>query len=543
MSDPRDLENKYSHQASHDALTGLVNRRGYERLVQVAIAKSQLTDERHALCYLDLDRFKAVNDECGHEAGDALLRGLAAEILKIVPQSAWVARLGGDEFGLLLIDCPLEKAGQIADDVVRAVANYSFVWKDKRFGLTVSVGLVEVTRDSESILDVMHHADTACFLAKKQGGGRVYVYSAREVAEARQRDECYWSQRLQAALDEGRFELHARRLRRLGEPEARGPQVRMRLWVRGLDHVGVTRDEIVRAVEKYRLLLPVERWVVQTSLATLARGAVKLSSGRSLAIRVSALSLGESAFLEFVVDCLDSAGVAPERICFEMTEGSAIALDAPGRRFISVLRALGCQFMLYVDGSGGPASFGVLKILPFDYIRVDGAVMDVPVADHPSAAVLRTLVDQAQALGIPVIVEQGEVVAIAIDWEVGGEKVLELKVHADGSVQRMGNGSPSCEDTTQYCGSTPEELLPGILMGVNPEVFDRTGLTVLEPISGKLCKLAVHFWREHGGSQAFEIWYGSASAGPGPEIAAFVANAIIRTNTWYGWMKRKRRTT
>jgi EAL domain-containing protein (putative c-di-GMP-specific phosphodiesterase class I) len=320
----------------------------------------------------------------------------------------------------------LEKARQIADDVMRAVGDYSFLWNDKSLSLTVSVGLVEVTRNSESMPDVMRNADTACFRAKKQGGVRVFAYPGREVEDAHQRDETCWLQRLQAALDDGCFELCARRIMNLDGPEPHGPHVRMSVRLTILGDAAPTRDEFVRAVERHQLVPHLERWVVQTSFSALFHGAVKPSSGRSLAIRMSAQSLVESSFLDFVVNCFDSAGIAPERICFEVTEGSAIQLDAQGRRFISVLRALGCRFMLYVDGSGAPASFGVLKSLPFDYIRVDGAVVDAQAADHPSTAGVRMLVEHARALGISAFVEQGEVVAIAIDWEVGGEKVLGL---------------------------------------------------------------------------------------------------------------------
>jgi hypothetical protein len=151
------------------------------------------------------------------------------------------------------------------------------------------------------------------------------------------------------------------------------------------------------------------------------------------------------------------------------------------------------------------------------------------------------MIEPERSLGIQVIVEQGPVVAFAIDWEVGGEHVFGLKVHADGSLQRMGTGLSSCEDKSLYRGTTLEELLPGMLAGADPELFTHQGLTVLEPIGGQLCKLSVHFWREHGGSQAFEVWYGSASTGPSPAITAFVANAIKRTNPWYAWMQQKGR--
>ena len=137
-----------SYQASHDALTGLVNRREFERRLEEALESAHATAVRHVLCYLDLDRFKAVNDECGHVAGDGMLREVAALIKDAVRDSDTVGRLGGDEFGILLVGCPLEKARQIADDVVRKVGDYRFVWKDKIFNIGVSIGLVEMSRES-----------------------------------------------------------------------------------------------------------------------------------------------------------------------------------------------------------------------------------------------------------------------------------------------------------------------------------------------------------------------------------------------------------
>ena len=225
VSDLRGLTRQMSYQASHDALTGLVNRREFERRLQEALESAHAAAVRHVLCYLDLDRFKAINDECGHVAGDSMLREVAALIKDAVRDSDTVGRLGGDEFGILLIGCPLEKARQIADDVVRAVADYRFVWKDKIFNIGVSIGLVEVSRESGSIEDLIGAADSACYVAKKQGT-HVQVYSAQDEAAARQRGEIHWLQRLQSALKEDRFELYAQTIHAGGRTAADRPRPR-----------------------------------------------------------------------------------------------------------------------------------------------------------------------------------------------------------------------------------------------------------------------------------------------------------------------------
>src|SRR6202035_1844861 len=199
---------RLSYQATHDALTGLVNRRDFERRLQEAIEGGQRGDGQHVLCYLDLDRFKIVNDTSGHLAGDSMLREVAKVLRDAVRDSDTVARLGGDEFGMLLIGCPLDKARQIADDLTRSVGEYRFVWKDKIFNIGVSVGLVEISRESGTLEELLAAADTACYVAKKQGSGRVVVYSARDEALARHTGEIQWLQRLQAALKENRFHLY-----------------------------------------------------------------------------------------------------------------------------------------------------------------------------------------------------------------------------------------------------------------------------------------------------------------------------------------------
>jgi diguanylate cyclase (GGDEF)-like protein len=488
------------------------------------------------LCYLDLDRFKAVNDECGHVAGDSMLREVAALLKDAVRDSETVGRLGGDEFGILLVGCPLEKARQIADDVVRAVADYRFVWRDRIFNIGVSIGLVEVSRESGSLEDALGAANSACYIAKRQGS-HVQVYSARDDAMARPRDEIRWLQLLQSALRDNAFELHAQPIVAVDAQSPNGPALEVLLRLKDVSGAMIAPSEFMQAAEHYRLMPHVDRWVVQTALAALGRGALRLEPGRSLLISISGQSLGDAAFLDFVVDCFDRTGVAPDRICFDVIENSVITNIERARRFIGVLHTMGCQFGV-ADVGRGPSSLANLKSLAPDGVRVDGALLRDSASDKAGARMAAAMIKLARSLGIQFIVEQKDVVATAIDWEVGGEKVLGLKVNLNGSVERMGTGVSSCEDKTLYCGTTPEALLSGLLEGADSEVFRREGLTVLEPISGKLCKLAVHFWRKHGGSRAFEIWYGSASTGPSPAITAFVANAIERTNLWYACMQR-----
>ncbi len=406
VSDLRGLTRVMTYQASHDALTGLVNRREFERRLEEALEATR-GGARHVLCYLDLDRFKAVNDECGHVAGDSMLREVAALIKDAVRDSDTVGRLGGDEFAILLAGCPLEKARQIADDVVRAVNDHRFVWKDKIFGIGVSVGLVEMTVESTSIEDLLHAADSSCYVAKNQGG-HVHVYSARDEADARQRGEILWLQLLQSALKDDRFELHAQPIMHASaDSQEGGPGLEILLRLKDDKGVSIAPAEFMRAAERYRLMPHVDRWVVQTSLTLLARGAIRLASDRSLCINLSGQTLGDGAFLEFVVDCLDRTGIAPNRICFEVTENSVITNIEHARRFIGVLHGMGCQFALD-DFGRGLSSFANLKHLSLDYLKIDGSFIRNLASDNVNQAMVTAMVKLARSLNFKVIAEQVE---------------------------------------------------------------------------------------------------------------------------------------
>ncbi|MGH8179257.1 MAG: EAL domain-containing protein, partial [Steroidobacter sp.] len=407
VSELRGITRQMSYQASHDALTGLVNRREFERRLEEALALAHTQEGKHVLCYLDLDRFKAVNDSCGHMAGDGMLREVAALIKEAVRDSDTVGRLGGDEFGLLLVGCPLEKARQIADDVVRKVAGYRFVWKDKIFNIGVSVGLIEISRESGAPDEVMSAADSACYVAKKQGN-HVHVYSARDEAVARHRGEIQWLQRLQSALKENRFELMAQPIVATATTDARGPALEVLLRLQD-DAVpdGISPVEFLRAAERYRLMGDVDRWVVQTALTALGRGGIRLPANRSLAINLSGQTLGDPQFLEYVVDVLDRTGVAPTQLCFEVTENSVITNIEHAERFIGVLHGMGCQFALD-DFGRGLSSFGNLKNLSLDYLKIDGTFIRNLASDSVNQAMVAAMIKLARTLNFQVIAEQVE---------------------------------------------------------------------------------------------------------------------------------------
>jgi diguanylate cyclase (GGDEF)-like protein/PAS domain S-box-containing protein len=407
-SELRGLTRQMTYQASHDALTGLVNRREFERRLQEALDSAQTSDIGHAFCYLDLDHFKVVNDTCGHTAGDNMLREIASLIKDTVRDSDTVGRIGGDEFALLLVGCPLEKARQIADNVVRSVDDYRFVWKDKIFNVGVSIGLVEIGRDSGSIEDIINSADSACYVAKKQGGLHVHVYSAREEASARHSGEIHWLLKLQGALRDNKFELYFQPIVHARAGGVSGPALEVFVRLAGENGQPASPPgEFIRAAERYRLMPHVDRWVVQAVLAALGRGGLKLPPGRSVAINIAGQTLGDAEFLEFVVECFDHTGANPGDICFEVTETSVVANLDHAQRFIDVLHGMGCEFALDNFGSG-LSSFSTLRTLPMDYLKIDGSFIKNLAGDSVNQAMVAAMIDLSRSLNFRVVAEHVE---------------------------------------------------------------------------------------------------------------------------------------
>jgi len=407
VSELRGLTARMSYQAAHDGLTGLINRREFERQVNVALQASVNENMGHVLCYLDLDRFKTVNDTCGHQAGDMLLREISTLIKDQVRDSDFVGRLGGDEFGMLLVGCPLKKARQIADDVCEAVRAYRFVWQDKIFTVGVSIGLVEIGPDSASTEDVLAAADSACYLAKEAGRGRVHVYSAQDEASARQRGEIHWLQKLQVALKDGHFELHTQPIISLGGRVPFGPAVEIFLRLKDEDGSLIQPAQFIKAAERYRLMGSVDRWVVGSTLASLSQGAIKLPDERSCTINLSGQTMGEESFLEFVVDSLDHSQIDPSRICFEVSESAVVNNLEHAKRFVGVLHGMGCRFGVDDFGSG-IGSLASLQGLNIDYVKIDGAFTRNLDTDTVNQEVVGAITRLSKAVGFKVVAEQVE---------------------------------------------------------------------------------------------------------------------------------------
>ncbi len=405
VTEARTLSRQLSWQASHDSLTGLMNRRQFEREL-IQILNSTCIDDRqeHVLCYLDLDQFKVVNDTCGHLAGDELLRQVAMLLKSRVRGSDYLARLGGDEFGVLLQSCPLSRAVLIANDLREDIHAYRFVWEKRTFSIGASIGLVAINH-SLDLHKVLSAADAACYAAKERGRNRVYVYQSDDADVNRQRNEREWSVRIQNALEHNQFCFYQQRVVPTQYPsDENGTHYEVLLRMTDTEGTLILPDTFIPAAERYDLMPQIDRWVVQKFLLHMANQANLDGASASYMVNLSGASLTDETFLAFLQTQLKSNPAIAQRLCFEITETAAISNLTEAVDFITEIQKLGCRFALDDFGSG-MSSFGYLKTLPVDYIKIDGKFVQEITTDPTARSIVESINNIGHVMGLQTIAE------------------------------------------------------------------------------------------------------------------------------------------
>ena len=399
----RKLTQQLSYQASHDALTDLINRVEFERQLHDALICAKNENRQHVLCYLDLDQFKIVNDTCGHVAGDELLRQVAGLLRGKVRDTDVLARLGGDEFGVLLKYCDPQRAPAVAESLCRALKDFKFLWGDHSFETGVSIGLVAIGGHSQSVSEVLSTADVACYAAKDKGRNQVHMYQPDDNELKQRRGEMQWVSRIRRAIDENRFRLYYQPIIPLNPSS--GLEVHRELLIRLLDEEGklVPPMAFIPAAERYNMMPDIDRWVIRNSFKLLGAQCSD-DCGWVCAINLSGQSLCDNTFLDFVIRQLDLSGVNPDRICFEITETAAVANLVKASHLISVLKGMGCRFALDDFGSG-LSSFAYLKNLKVDYLKIDGSFVRDMLNDPIDRSLVEAINQIGHVIGIQTIAE------------------------------------------------------------------------------------------------------------------------------------------
>lgn len=413
----RRLARQMAYDASHDMLTGLVNRREFERRIERALVSAKQRDAVHTLCYLDLDQFKIVNDTVGHMAGDELLKQVAHLLSGIFRQRDTFARLGGDEFGLLLENCPLDQAVVIANDVISRLREKLFTWEGKSFQINVSIGMVPITALTQSSGQALSQADVACYTAKDLGRGRIHIYHLDDSESAQRHGELFQAARLRDVVENDQFQLYCQPIMPLFDDPIE--PVHYEILIRLIDDGRVVLPSMfIPSAERYGLMAAIDRWVIRTTFQAYAARFKR--RGVNINLNLSGNSLNDETLLDYVQLQFNEHGIQPDQICFEITETAAIQHLNRAQVFAREVRLWGCKMALDDFGSG-LSSFRYLKMLPVDFLKIDGSFVQDILESKNDYALVAAINQLAHMMGIKTVAEHVANMDIA-------ERLREMKV-------------------------------------------------------------------------------------------------------------------
>lgn len=409
----RKMMHNLMHEARHDVLTGLMNRREFRTRLETAFAGSRNRNEQHALCYLDLDQFKVINDTCGHAAGDQLLCKVTDLLKSLLHADETLARLGGDEFGLLSQNTGLKEAVRLAESMLSAIKGFRFYWEGKTFSIGVSIGVTLITRASSDVNAIVSIADAACYAAKEKGRNRVQVFNPDDIELDQRRQEMQVLSRITSALDDNRFVLYYQPIIPVCATPNDCQHCEILVRMINVDGTLVQPGQFIPAAERYNVMPALDRWIIEHVFKIFhARYPTpELQRAHQWSVNISATSLSSEGFVSFIRDQAAQHGIEPQSICFEITESAAITDIQRVSDFLWGLRLDGFKFALD-DFGKGMSSFSYLKILPVDYVKIDGEFIKNILDDKVSLAMTEAITRVVGVMGIQTVAEYVENIAI-----------------------------------------------------------------------------------------------------------------------------------
>ena len=402
----RKITDSLAHEARHDVLTGLVNRREFRTRLETACAGSRARNEYHALCYLDLDQFKVINDTAGHAAGDELLRKVTGLLKSLLHSDETLARLGGDEFGLLIQNAGLDEAVRIAESMLSAIKAFRFYWEGRTFSIGVSIGVTVITRKSSDVNAVVSIADAACYAAKEKGRNRVQAFNPDDLELDQRQQEMRVLSRITTALDENRFVLYYQPIIPVCAAHDGSQHCEILVRMINADGALVQPAQFIPAAERYNLMPALDRWIIERVFDTFHKRypTPELKRAQQWSVNISGTSLSSEGFVAFIRDQAARYEIVPQSICFEITETAAIADIQRVSDFLWGLRLDGFRFAL--DDFGiGMSSFSYLKSLPVDYVKIDGEFVKNILDDKVSLAMTEAITRVVSVMGIQTVAE------------------------------------------------------------------------------------------------------------------------------------------
>ncbi|MCA9713939.1 MAG: EAL domain-containing protein [Myxococcales bacterium] len=424
ITSTRVMAQQLTWQASHDALTGLQNRREFRARLEALVHGATQSGREHALLYFDVDQFKLINDTCGHAAGDALIVQISGLLRDCLQSEDLLARLGGDEFGIILGDCPLAEARLVAKQLLGALRGFRFAWEDKLFRVSASIGLSPITSATRDAATALSSADLACHMAKEKGRNRLWVHDG-DAESRRRRGEMQWIHRIEKALSEERLCLYYQEIQSTRDGAGPGARVEVLVRLNGEDGQLVQPMAFIPPAERYQVMNRIDRWVIDRTFAWIAQ---RRAAGRALPvfdINISGQSLGQELFLDFVIERLARYRLPPDRLCFEVTETVAVSNVVMARTFIDELVGRGCEFALD-DFGRGMSSFTYLKHLPVNILKIDGSFVKNMREDPLDRAMVESVNHIGHMMGMQTIAEfvgdhetAAALAKIGVDWVQG----------------------------------------------------------------------------------------------------------------------------
>ena len=405
-SETKRLTQEITHQASHDALTGLLNRQEFEYRLEKAIASAITHDVQHVLCYLDLNQFKIINAQAGHTAGDTILKQAAEQMKQHMRSIDVFARLGGDEFSLLLVNTTIEHARVIAQELIDTIRNSTFKWRDQHFEIGLSIGLISIDKHSHDPAHMLTRAELACFTAKDHGRNKMHIYRKEDDELTRRHTEMMRAAGVTGALQEDRFRIYCQPIVALSPESTESSHYE--LLIRLTDPKGdlIMPASFIPAAERYGLMSSIDRWVIRTAFHSYD-DIFGQNSGVQIAINLSGNSLNDDTLLDFIKDEISATNIEPSTVCFEITETAAISNLDQVSQLILELKRIGCRFALDDFGSG-LSSFAYLKNLPVDYLKIDGSFVHDMIDDTIDHAMVEAINQVGHIMGIGTIAECAE---------------------------------------------------------------------------------------------------------------------------------------
>ncbi len=400
----RDLEkitNDLAYKITHDQLTGLPNRTDFEKKLNFIFGSSDINRCQYILSYIDLDQFKIINEACGHAAGDELIRQVSEIIKSVVRDDDLLASMGADEFIILMKDSSIAQAQSCAERIQTAIAGYSFIWDEKKFSLTASIGIVEINKSIKSVSKLMSQADTACYMAKEGGRNRIHIHNQENTDIQQRHTEIQWINKINESLENNNFELWCQRIKDL---KGNGHTQHYEILIRMLDDgIVIPPGNFLPAAERYGLSARIDQWVIEQTFRWIDTNSI-LAKDIHFSINLSGQTLSNHDLLEYIKEKMREFNVTPGNICFEITETAAIGCLKSALDFILDLKSFGCEFALDDFGSG-MSSLSYLKNLPVDYLKIDGAFVKNIVTDNIDLTLVESVNDIGRAMGKKTIAE------------------------------------------------------------------------------------------------------------------------------------------